>query len=89
VGIANVKHQPTNYVSVTNLKLLGRLSITLDGSTDRKQRYKGESGTLRRREKRSYTRRRRRQNQHKDLENAALRTKWPLQSFPILNQESV
>jgi len=53
VGIANVKHQPTNHVPVTNLKLLGRLSITLDGSTDRKQRYKEESGTLRRQEKRS------------------------------------
>jgi len=72
---------------------LGRLSITLDGSTDRKQRYKEESGTLRRQEKRSYRRRRRRrrrrENQHKDLEHATLRTKWPLQSSPILNQESV
>jgi hypothetical protein len=53
MGIANVKHQPTNHVSITNLKLLGRHSITLDGSTDRKQKgeEKEESGTLRRREK--------------------------------------
>lgn len=87
MGLANVKHQPTNHVSDTNLKLLGRLNVTLDGSTDRKQRYKEESGTLSRREKRSY--RRRRENQHKDLEHATLRTKWPLQSSPILNQESV